>query len=184
MTTTAPFSGESAETQTEGQERCNGEEEELLTNWSAAFRYALECLTTCKFYLASDVWSFGVTMYEIITYCDSSKSPMTVSSSSHSQIKCIRVTKDKIRGFVPHCWSQRLCFSPSQRFFDMIGRSQGQMTILRLVKVLQEGRRLPRPEGCSEAVSHSVRLFSKCIFDLNAPQCNCVCTCCGSRCTS
>uniref|UniRef100_A0A8C7ZLC0 Tyrosine-protein kinase n=1 Tax=Oryzias sinensis TaxID=183150 RepID=A0A8C7ZLC0_9TELE len=80
---------------------------------SPVFWYALECLTTCKFYLASDVWSFGVTMYEIITYCDSSKSPMT-------------------------------------RFFDMIGRSQGQMTILRLVKVLQEGRRLPRPEGCSE----------------------------------
>uniref|UniRef100_A0A3P9HEW3 Tyrosine-protein kinase n=1 Tax=Oryzias latipes TaxID=8090 RepID=A0A3P9HEW3_ORYLA len=87
---------------------------------SPVFWYALECLTTCKFYLASDVWSFGVTMYEIITYCDSSKSPMT-------------------------------------RFFDMIGRSQGQMTILRLVKVLQEGRRLPRPEGCSEAVYELMR---------------------------
>lgn len=42
-------------------------------------RYAPECLTHCKFYLASDVWSFGVTMYELITYCDSTKSPMTVS---------------------------------------------------------------------------------------------------------
>lgn len=48
-------------------------------------RYAPECLTQCKFYLASDVWSFGVTLYELITYCDSSKSPMTVSQSgSHS----------------------------------------------------------------------------------------------------
>lgn len=44
-------------------------------------RYAPECLTQCKFYLASDVWSFGVTLYELITYCDSSKSPMTVSGS-------------------------------------------------------------------------------------------------------
>ncbi|XP_024133879.1 tyrosine-protein kinase JAK1 [Oryzias melastigma] len=87
---------------------------------SPVFWYALECLTTCKFYLASDVWSFGVTMYEIITYCDSTKSPMT-------------------------------------RFFDMIGRSHGQMTILRLVKVLQEGKRLPRPEGCSEAVYELMR---------------------------
>lgn len=48
------------------------------------FRYAPECLTHCKFYLASDVWSFGVTMYELITYCDSTKSPMTVSFSSLS----------------------------------------------------------------------------------------------------
>ncbi|MEQ2175296.1 Tyrosine-protein kinase jak1, partial [Goodea atripinnis] len=49
---------------------------------SPVFWYAPECLTFCKFYLASDVWSFGVTMYEIITYCDSSKSPMTVSLPS------------------------------------------------------------------------------------------------------
>lgn len=48
---------------------------------SVCSRYAPECLTQCKFYLASDVWSFGVTLYELITYCDSSKSPMTVSGS-------------------------------------------------------------------------------------------------------
>uniref|UniRef100_A0A8C9ZU03 Tyrosine-protein kinase n=1 Tax=Sander lucioperca TaxID=283035 RepID=A0A8C9ZU03_SANLU len=82
-------------------------------NDSPVFWYAPECLTHCKFYLASDVWSFGVTMYELITYCDSSKSPMTL-------------------------------------FLGMIGRTQGQMTIIRLVKVLSEGKRLPRPEGCPE----------------------------------
>lgn len=48
------------------------------------FRYAPECLTQGKFYLASDVWSFGVTMYELITYCDSTKSPMTVGIKHHS----------------------------------------------------------------------------------------------------
>uniref|UniRef100_A0AAQ6A9P7 Tyrosine-protein kinase n=1 Tax=Amphiprion ocellaris TaxID=80972 RepID=A0AAQ6A9P7_AMPOC len=85
---------------------------------SPVFWYAPECLTLCKFYLASDVWSFGVTMYELITYCDSSKSPM--------------------------------------RYLDMIGRTQGQMTVIRLVKVLQDGRRLPRPEGCSEHVRISL----------------------------
>uniref|UniRef100_A0A8D3D214 non-specific protein-tyrosine kinase n=1 Tax=Scophthalmus maximus TaxID=52904 RepID=A0A8D3D214_SCOMX len=61
------------------------------------FWYAPECLTHCKFYLASDV-------------------------------------------------------CPMALFLSMIGRTQGQMTIIRLVKVLQEGRRLPRPESCPEPV--------------------------------
>uniref|UniRef100_A0A8C9ZJ53 Tyrosine-protein kinase n=1 Tax=Sander lucioperca TaxID=283035 RepID=A0A8C9ZJ53_SANLU len=92
-------------------------------NDSPVFWYAPECLTHCKFYLASDVWSFGVTMYELITYCDSSKSPMTL-------------------------------------FLGMIGRTQGQMTIIRLVKVLSEGKRLPRPEGCPEHVRTSLSRIS------------------------
>ncbi|KAF7657152.1 hypothetical protein LDENG_00031210 [Lucifuga dentata] len=82
---------------------------------SPVFWYAPECLTHCKFYLASDVWSFGVTMYELITYCDHSSSPMML-------------------------------------FLNMIGRTQGQMTVIRLVKVLAEGKRLPRPESCPEPV--------------------------------
>ncbi|XP_041646685.1 tyrosine-protein kinase JAK1 [Cheilinus undulatus] len=84
-------------------------------NDSPVFWYAPECLSHCKFYLASDVWSFGVTMYELITYCDSSKSPMAL-------------------------------------FISMIGKTQGQMTVFRLVKLLAEGKRLPRPDGCPEAV--------------------------------
>ncbi|XP_070689000.1 tyrosine-protein kinase JAK1 [Pempheris klunzingeri] len=91
-------------------------------NDSPVFWYAPECLTHCKFYLASDVWSFGVTMYELITYCDSSKSPMTL-------------------------------------FLTMTGRSQGQMTVMRLVKVLTEGRRLPCPDSCPEPV---YRLMRRC----------------------
>uniref|UniRef100_A0A8C9ZJ19 Tyrosine-protein kinase n=1 Tax=Sander lucioperca TaxID=283035 RepID=A0A8C9ZJ19_SANLU len=93
-------------------------------NDSPVFWYAPECLTHCKFYLASDVWSFGVTMYELITYCDSSKSPMTL-------------------------------------FLGMIGRTQGQMTIIRLVKVLSEGKRLPRPEGCPDWVCWIMMLFKR-----------------------
>lgn len=42
-------------------------------------RYAMECLKECKFYYASDVWSFGVTLYELLTRCDSSQSPPVVS---------------------------------------------------------------------------------------------------------
>nr|AAC00207.1 JAK1 tyrosine kinase [Tetraodon fluviatilis] len=89
-------------------------------NDSPVFWYAPECLTQCKFYLASDVWSFGVTLYELITYCDSSKSPMTC-------------------------------------FLDMIGWTQGQMTVMRLVKLLNDGRRLPRPDGCPEPVYELMR---------------------------
>ncbi|XP_066129169.1 non-receptor tyrosine-protein kinase TYK2 isoform X4 [Saccopteryx bilineata] len=73
--------------------------------------YAPECLKEYKFYYASDVWSFGVTMYELLTYCDSSQSP------------------------------------PS-KFIELIGLTQGQMTVLRLTELLEQGERLPRPEKC------------------------------------
>ncbi|XP_076026264.1 tyrosine-protein kinase JAK1 [Genypterus blacodes] len=87
---------------------------------SPVFWYAPECLTLCKFYFASDVWSFGVTMYELITYCDTATSPMVL-------------------------------------FLSMIGKTQGQMTVIRLVKFLSEGNRLPRPGGCPEAVYKLMR---------------------------
>ncbi|XP_033820698.1 tyrosine-protein kinase JAK1 isoform X2 [Periophthalmus magnuspinnatus] len=89
-------------------------------NESPVFWYAPECLTHCKFYRSSDVWSFGVTMYELITYCDSSKSPMNL-------------------------------------FLSMIGPTQGQMTVVRLVNTLKEGKRLPRPETCPEPVYELMR---------------------------
>nr|AMV91900.1 janus kinase 1 [Acanthogobius hasta] len=89
-------------------------------NESPVFWYAPECLTHCKFYRSSDVWSFGVTMYELITYCDSSKSPMNL-------------------------------------FLNIIGPTQGQMTVVRLVNALKEGKRLPRPENCPESVYELMR---------------------------
>uniref|UniRef100_A0A8C1CAA7 Tyrosine-protein kinase n=1 Tax=Cyprinus carpio carpio TaxID=630221 RepID=A0A8C1CAA7_CYPCA len=86
---------------------------------SPVFWYAPECLIHCKFYRASDVWSFGVTMYELLTYCDISCSPMSV-------------------------------------FLTMIGPTHGQMTVTRLVKVLEEGKRLPKPDGCSDRVIYNI----------------------------
>ncbi|XP_036409514.1 tyrosine-protein kinase JAK1-like isoform X1 [Megalops cyprinoides] len=87
---------------------------------SPVFWYAPECLVYCKFYRASDVWSFGVTMYELLTYCETECSPMVV-------------------------------------FLKMIGRTHGQMTVHRLVKVLEEGRRLPCPPNCPEMVYAQMR---------------------------
>lgn len=82
---------------------------------SPVFWYAPECLLHCKFYIASDVWSFGVTLYEILTYCNSDHSPMAM-------------------------------------FLKMIGPTQGQMTVTRLVRVLEEGKRLPNPTNCPNEV--------------------------------
>ncbi|XP_072275500.1 tyrosine-protein kinase JAK1 [Pyxicephalus adspersus] len=89
---------------------------------SPVFWYAPECLLHCKFYIASDVWSFGVTLYEILTYCNSDHSPMAM-------------------------------------FLKMIGPTQGQMTVTRLVRVLEEGKRLSNPPNCPNEV---YQLLLKC----------------------
>ncbi|XP_074835700.1 non-receptor tyrosine-protein kinase TYK2 [Carettochelys insculpta] len=78
---------------------------------SPVFWYAMECLKECKFYYASDVWSFGVTLYELLTRCDSSQSPPV-------------------------------------KFIELIGATQGQMTVLRLIELLDRGKRLPSPKDC------------------------------------
>ncbi|XP_075433541.1 non-receptor tyrosine-protein kinase TYK2 isoform X2 [Ascaphus truei] len=78
---------------------------------SPVFWYATECLKECKFFYTSDVWSFGVTLYELLTRCDSYLSPPT-------------------------------------KFIEMIGVTQGQMTVVRLIDLLDRGQRLPCPNDC------------------------------------
>lgn len=78
---------------------------------SPVFWYAVDCLKEGKFSFSSDVWSFGVTLYELITCCDAHQ-------------------------------------SPPAKFIEMIGSTQGQMTVVRLIELLERGHRLPRPKDC------------------------------------
>ncbi|XP_029441138.1 non-receptor tyrosine-protein kinase TYK2 [Rhinatrema bivittatum] len=82
---------------------------------SPVFWYAVECLKECKFFYASDVWSFGVTLYELLTHCDSYQSPPT-------------------------------------KFIEMIGVTQGQMTVVRLIELLDRAQRLPCPKDCPREI--------------------------------
>ncbi|XP_035270395.1 tyrosine-protein kinase JAK1 isoform X1 [Anguilla anguilla] len=69
---------------------------------SPVFWYAPECLVHCKFYRASDVWSFGVTMYELLTYCETGCSPMAeflrMIGPSHGQMTVTKLVKALVEG--------------------------------------------------------------------------------------
>uniref|UniRef100_A0A4W4EGP8 Tyrosine-protein kinase n=1 Tax=Electrophorus electricus TaxID=8005 RepID=A0A4W4EGP8_ELEEL len=82
---------------------------------SPVFWYAIECLKESKFSFSSDVWSFGVTLYEILTLCD------------HRQ-------------------------SPPMKYVEMMGMVQGQMTVMKLINLLEKHRRLPCPRDCPHEV--------------------------------
>ncbi|TRY89212.1 hypothetical protein DNTS_025391 [Danionella cerebrum] len=82
---------------------------------SPVFWYAIECLKESKFSFASDVWSFGVTLYEILTHCN-------------------------------------LRQSPPVKFSEMMGLVQGQMTVVRLISLLEKNERLPCPRNCPREV--------------------------------
>uniref|UniRef100_A0A8C0UB36 Tyrosine-protein kinase n=1 Tax=Cyanistes caeruleus TaxID=156563 RepID=A0A8C0UB36_CYACU len=110
---------------------------------SPVFWYAPECLLQSKFYIASDVWSFGVTLYELLTYCDSESSPMA-------------------------------------EFLKMIGPTQGQMTVARLVRVLQDDKRLPRPPTCPEEKGSACFPLSFYCFQLELSQLPKSLCCCPS----
>ncbi|PNJ14483.1 TYK2 isoform 8 [Pongo abelii] len=99
---------------------------------SPVFWYAPECLKEYKFYYASDVWSFGVTLYELLTHCDSNQSPPTkfleLIGVAQGQMTVLRLTELLERGerlprpdkcpcevyhFMKNCWETEASFRPT-----------------------------------------------------------------------
>ncbi|XP_049331591.1 non-receptor tyrosine-protein kinase TYK2 isoform X2 [Astyanax mexicanus] len=96
---------------------------------SPVFWYAIECLKESKFSFSSDVWSFGVTLYEILTRCDHRQSPPT-------------------------------------KYVEMMGVVQGQMTVMKLINLLEKHRRLPCPRDCP----HEVYMLMEQCWDFSPAQ--------------
>lgn len=49
-----------------------------------------------------------------------------------------------------------------QKFIELIGPTQGQLTVLRLTELLERGERLPRPEKCPYEVRLPLLPLSHC----------------------
>ncbi|XP_049601369.1 non-receptor tyrosine-protein kinase TYK2 isoform X2 [Syngnathus scovelli] len=122
---------------------------------SPVFWYALECLNQNKFSFQSDIWSFGVTLYEILTRCDPSQSPpvmfskMAALSSSlremtinvlivlleeRQRLPCPKNCPPELRRITMQCWDQDPAERPSfPALFEQLEniRSQPSVDIFR-----------------------------------------------------
>uniref|UniRef100_A0A671V986 Tyrosine-protein kinase n=1 Tax=Sparus aurata TaxID=8175 RepID=A0A671V986_SPAAU len=106
---------------------------------SPVFWYAIECLKENKFSFSSDVWSFGVTLYEILTRCDPRKNPpmemmeepqgqMTVMVlikllERNRRLPCPKDCPPEVKMLMEQCWAA----DPRQRptFRSLIEKFEG-----------------------------------------------------------
>uniref|UniRef100_A0ACB8ERH3 Tyrosine-protein kinase jak2 n=1 Tax=Sphaerodactylus townsendi TaxID=933632 RepID=A0ACB8ERH3_9SAUR len=116
---------------------------------SPIFWYAPESLTDNKFSVASDMWSFGVVLYELFTYIDKNKSPPAefmrmIGNDKQNQMivfHLIELLKNNARlprpegcpdeayAIMTECWNNNVSLRPSFRDLglrvDLIRESMG-----------------------------------------------------------
>ncbi|XP_030049659.1 tyrosine-protein kinase JAK2 [Microcaecilia unicolor] len=100
---------------------------------SPIFWYAPESLTESKFSVASDVWSFGVVLYELFTYSEKSKSPPSefmrmIGNDKQGQMIVFHLIEllknngrlpkpdgcpDEIYSVMSECWNNNISLRPS-----------------------------------------------------------------------
>ncbi|XP_051905397.1 non-receptor tyrosine-protein kinase TYK2 isoform X2 [Hippocampus zosterae] len=116
---------------------------------SPVFWYALECLKLNKFSFRSDVWSFGVTLYEILTRCDPSQSPpvkfgkmaglspreMNVNVligllERRKRLPCPADCPSELRSLTMQCWDQDPAERPSfYSLFEQLEAIRSQTSV-------------------------------------------------------
>uniref|UniRef100_A0A670KCQ3 Tyrosine-protein kinase n=1 Tax=Podarcis muralis TaxID=64176 RepID=A0A670KCQ3_PODMU len=116
---------------------------------SPIFWYAPESLTDNKFSVASDMWSFGVVLYELFTYIDKNKSPPAefmrmIGNDKQNQMIVFHLIEllknngrllrpdgcpDEVYAIMTECWNNSASLRPSFRDLalrvDLIRESMG-----------------------------------------------------------
>uniref|UniRef100_A0A672GXK4 Tyrosine-protein kinase n=1 Tax=Salarias fasciatus TaxID=181472 RepID=A0A672GXK4_SALFA len=109
---------------------------------SPVYWYAIECLKEGKFSFSSDIWSFGVTLYEVLTHCEPRRSPlykemnvgvapMTVMAliellERNRRLPCPNECPHAVKMIMEQCWSgdpaKRPTFESLTKAFQDIGQ--------------------------------------------------------------